>query len=123
MSSKQKQAYHISRNGKTFGPYPEDLLIEYIQDGLVLGSDFIYHCSEKMGKDFFFFEQILAERSDPDEFITEQEDDPGEVLEKQLREEYNSNFSLKSYENRYIPGQNSDIKLLCPLGLVLTRMS
>lgn len=113
MSSKQKQAYHISRNGKTFGPYPEDLLIEYIQDGLVLGSDFIYHCSEKKWvRISSFFEQILAEGSDPDEFITEQEDDPGEVLEKQLREEYNSNPLLRSYQNRYIPGQNSDIKPL-----------
>ena len=54
-----------------------------MQDGLVLGSGFIYHYGEKkwVGSSF---EKILAERSDPDEFITEQEDDPGEVLEKQL---------------------------------------
>ena len=72
--SDSKEGIYISRNGKVFGPYPNDLLIQYIQDGLVLGTDYIYLPKQKKWEKIaVVYEQFLIEKEESD--IQESESD------------------------------------------------
>ena len=60
--SDSKKGIYISRNGKTFVPYPNDLLIQYIQTGLVFETDYIYLTKQKKWEKIaVVYEQTLIE--------------------------------------------------------------
>lgn len=112
MTYSRREGIYISRNGKTFGPYPNDLLIQYIQDGLVLETDFIYLPNQKKWEKIaVVYEQSLIEENESD--IEESELDKGEVLEQELRKEYESEALVDSFESTYSPSfKESPIKSL-----------
>ena len=112
MSDLRREGIYISRNGKTFGPYPNDLLIQYIQDGLVWGTDFIYLPKQKKWEKIaVVYEQFLIEKKES--HIEESESDKGEVLDQELRKEYEAEPFVDSLESTYSPGlKESPVKPL-----------
>jgi len=112
VSDLRREGIYISRNGKTFGPYPNDLLIQYIQDGLVWGTDFIYLPKQKKWEKIaVVYEQFLIEKKES--HIEESESDKGEVLDQELRKEYEAEPFVDSLESTYSPGlKESPVKPL-----------
>jgi RNA-directed DNA polymerase len=110
--SDSKKGIYISRNGKTFGPYPNDLLIQYIQTGLVFETDYIYLTKQKKWEKIaVVYEQTLIEEHES--IIQESKSEKGEVLELELRKEYEAEALVDSIESTFSPSlKESPIKPL-----------